>query len=106
MMIGVSLGLLMLIVGVIAIVFLSKKIKCSRGVIAEDTCEELTLLNTTGRPLRLDQFRQKTSAICPNIDEFEKMEKDARTRNISKSKTTAMEFATLKIPINRYVAFH
>ena len=101
LIIGVPIGMLTLMVGVVAFNYLKKKIKRHHGDIADDTCDGLKPLNTSGRPLSLDQFRQRTSACCPQKDEFEKMEKDARARNISKSKTAAMEFATLKIPINR-----
>ena len=92
-----------IIIIVLATIFLVMKHKCCHGKKAGNNEQEMTPLRSTGRrPLSLAQFRERNDPCRPTEDEFEKMESDARNRNISKSNSTAMEFVNSKIPINRY----
>ena len=103
MTIGVTIGVvvLFLIVGVGAI-FFAMKLQCCRSKIKTIKEQEMIPLRTTGRPLPLAHFRQNNDPCGPTTEEFEKMEKDARNKNISKSYCTAMQFVRSKTPINRY----
>ena len=103
MMIGVPLGVVvLLLIGGAVTIFLVKKNKCCHDKKAGENEQEMAPLRTTGRPVTLAQFRERNNPCRPTEDEFEKMETDARNRNISKSNSTAMEFVNSKIPINRY----
>ena len=104
MMIGVAIGVVVLLfIGIGTTIFLVKKFKCCNKTNSENNEQEMAPLRSTGRrPLPLAQFRQRNDPCRPTEDEFEKMESDARNRNISKSNSTAMEFVNSKIPINRY----
>ena len=100
MIIGVGLTVLLILIGALAAFFIFRK-RCCQSKEGNNTKQEMTPLRATGRPLSLDQFRQRSSTCHPTMDEFEKLEKDARARNISKSTVTAMEFVRSKIPLNR-----
>ena len=104
MMIGVPLGVVaLLLIGGAVTIFLLKKYKCCHRTSATNNEQEMAPLRSTGRrSLPLAQFRERNNPCRPTEDEFEKMESDARNRNISKSNSTAMEFVNSKIPINRY----
>ena len=103
MMVGVPVGVVLLLIGGGVAIFLVKKYKCCHRTSASNNEQEMAPLRSTGRrPLSLAQFRERNNPCRPTEDEFEKMESDARNRNISKSNTTAMEFVNTNIPINRY----
>ena len=103
MIVGVTLGVVvLLLVGVGVTLFLTKKFNCCHRTSASTNEQEMAPLRSTGRPLALAQFRERNDPCRPSLEEFEKMETDARNRNISKSESTAMEFINSKIPINRY----
>ena len=63
--------------------------------------QEMVPLRVTRRPLALQEFRQPDNLCRPTTEEFEKMEMDARSKNITKSKTMATE----KPSLNRYLLF-
>ena len=101
--IGATIGVVVLfLIGGVAIILLAKKFKCCQSKNATINEQEMNPLRTTGRPLPLAQFRQRNDPCRPTNEEFEKMENDARNRNISKSYSTAMQFVRSKTPINRY----
>lgn len=98
-------GIVGLIILVLATILLVKKYNCCHRASASNNEQEMAPLRSTGRrPLPLAQFRERNNPCRPTEDEFEKMETDARNRNISKSNTTAMEFVNTNIPINRYIS--
>ena len=99
---GVGLGVVFLLIGGLATFFLAKKIKCCHREKTPKNELAMAPLRTAGRPLPLAQFRQRNDPCRPTQDEFEKMENDARARNISKSQNTGMKFVRSKPPINRY----
>ena len=101
-MIGVPVGVVLLLIGGTATIFLVRKFKCCHRTSASNNEQEMAPLRSTGRPLPLAQFRERNNPCRPTEDEFEKMESDARNRNISKSNSAAMEFVNSNIPINRY----
>ena len=87
------------VIAVVIGIILTRKCRSKNTTINE---QEMTPLRSTGRPLPLAQFRQNNDPCRPTTEEFEKMENDARNKNISKSYCTAMQFVRSKTPINRY----